>query len=156
MGRRNRHRFPQPKLPRLGKAGCAGAPLAFVGEKHDMRACAANLVGKELVGGRDTGAGVDHHQCEIGGIDRAFRLPAHAILQAAGRGFLEAGRINDTKAQPGKAGIALAAVARDAGLVVDNGVLPADQPVEQCRFADIRPPDDGNGGGHDKTARLLK
>ena len=42
------------------------------------------------------------------------------------------------------------------GLVIDNGVLPADQPVEQCRFADIRPPDDGNGGGHDKTARLLK
>ena len=102
-----------------------------------------------------TRAGVDHHQGEIRRIDRTFRLATHAILETAGRGFLETGRVDNTKLQSGKAGIALAPVARDAGLVVDNRVLPADQPVEQCRFADIRPPDDSNGGGHNETARLL-
>ena len=156
MCRRNRHWFSKPELPRLGKTSCTGTTLAFVSKKHDMRAGATYLIGKELVRRRHSGTGIDHHQCEISGIDRAFRLPAHAIFQTAGRGFFQAGRIDDTELQPGKLGIALAAVARNSGLVIDNGVLPADQPVEQCRFADIRPPDDGNGGGHYKTARLLK
>ena len=41
-----------------------------------------------------------------------------------------------------------AAVTGDAGRVVDQGEPPAGQPVEQRRFADIRPADDGDGEAH--------
>ena len=40
--------------------------------------------------------------------------------------------------------LALAAVAGDAGLVIDQRELLPDQPVEQRRFSDIGPADDGN------------
>ena len=44
--------------------------------------------------------------------------------------------------------LALAAVARDAGLVIDQRKLLPDQAVEQRRFADIGPADDGDREGH--------
>ena len=42
------------------------------------------------------------------------------------------------------AALALAAIAGDAGQVVDQRQLPPDQPVEQRRLADIGPADDGD------------
>ena len=42
--------------------------------------------------------------------------------------------------------VAFAAISRHAGLVVDQGELLADEPVEQCRLADIGAADDGDGG----------
>ena len=44
--------------------------------------------------------------------------------------------------------LALAPVAGDAGTVVDERQLPADEPVEERRFADVRPSDDGDRGRH--------
>ena len=49
--------------------------------------------------------------------------------------------------------LALAAVARHAGLVIDQRELLPDQPVEQRRFADIGPADDGNREGHERSVR---
>ena len=50
------------------------------------------------------------------------------------------------KLEVAEAGLALAAVAGHAGQIVDQRQLPADQPVEQRRLADIRPADDGDRG----------
>ena len=44
--------------------------------------------------------------------------------------------------------LALAQVARDPGLVVDQRQPPADQAVEQRRLADVGPADDGEGERH--------
>jgi CO/xanthine dehydrogenase FAD-binding subunit len=59
-------------------------------------------------------------------------------LETAARGIIEAGRVEQAEAQIGQMRLALAAVAGDAGLVVDQRQLTADQPIEQRRFADIR------------------
>ena len=45
--------------------------------------------------------------------------------------FLEAGRVDHGEGEVGDAPLALAPVAGDAGLVVDQRELPADQPIEQ-------------------------
>ena len=80
-----------------------------------------------------------------------FRLGAHAVLEAAARRGIEAGRVEQPEVQVGDAAFAFAAVARDARLVVDKRDLAADQPVEQRRFADIRPAKDGDRRGHRMT-----
>ena len=51
---------------------------------------------------------------------------------------------------------ALAPVARDAGLVVDQRELLPDQTIEQRRFADIGPADNGNREGHKRSMRALR
>ena len=53
MGGGNRYRLTKPEFPGFGEAGRTGSALAFVGEKHDMRSGAADLVGEELVGRGD-------------------------------------------------------------------------------------------------------
>ena len=47
------------------------------------------------------------------------------------------------------------AIARNAGLVIDNCNLPARKPVEQCRLADIRATDDGHRQRHGETPGRL-
>src|SRR3982074_882015 len=47
-----------------------------------------------------------------------------------------------------RARLTSAAIARNTGLVVDQRELLPDQPVEQRRFSDIGPADDGNREGH--------
>ena len=131
MRRRNRHRLAKAEFPCLGKTGGPGLALALVGEKNDAGAGAPDLVGEELVRRRHAGAGVDDHHGEVGTLDGTFGLASHPVLETAGRGLLEPGGVDHPEAELGKAGVTLAAVARHPGLVVDNGVLAPDQPVEQ-------------------------
>ena len=49
---------------------------------------------------------------------------------------------------------ALAAVAGDAGKVVDQRQALADQAIEQRRFADVRPSDNGDREAHDHGSAL--
>ena len=72
---------------------------------------------------------------------RAARLWPLRILEAGGVDHGE-GEIADLRFAP-------PAVAGDARRVVDDGQALADQAVEQGRFADIGPADDGDGEGHD-------
>ena len=59
---------------------------------------------------------------------------------------LEPGGVDHPELEPEQARLALAAVAGHAGPVVDQRQPLADQPVEQGRFADVGPADDGDGG----------
>ena len=101
-----------------------------------------------LVGGRDAGAGVDHEEDDVGLGDGHLGLPAHARFKAIAGDVLEAGGVEQAEAQIADAALALAAVAGDARRVVDQRDAPAHQPVEQRRFADIGPADNGDGDGH--------
>src|SRR5690606_2283975 len=55
-------------------------------------------------------------------------------------------RVDHGEVQPQQVRIAEAAVARDAGLVVDQRELLADEPVEQRRLADVGTADDDDLG----------
>jgi len=75
-------------------------------------------------------------------------LRRHAVRQAVGRGLFEACRVDRRKGQIAEPRLAFAPIARDAGLVIDQRLPPADQPVEQGALADIRPADDRDGEVH--------
>ena len=92
-------------------------------------------------------AGVDHEEDGVGLGDGGLGLDAHAPGEARRLALLEARRVDDREAEIAELGVALAAVARDAGLVVDQRQLLADEPVEQRRLADVWPADHGDGEG---------
>ena len=69
--------------------------------------------------------------------------------------FFEPGGVDDGEAQIGEFCVAFAPIARHARRVVDQRQLPTDQPIEQRRFADVRPADDRDFGGHGRMAFYL-
>ena len=98
--------------------------------------------GEMAVGGGDPGARVDDEQDRVAVEKRRLRLRAHAAGKSLRIALLEPGRVHDGESEIGEPRLALAPVARHPGLIVDQGELPPDQPVEQGRLADIRPADD--------------
>ena len=63
-------------------------------------------------------------------------------------GVFEAGGIDYFERQIAELSLAFAAVARHARFIVDQREAAADEPVEQRRFADIGPADNGDSEGH--------
>src|SRR6185436_19616966 len=59
----------------------------------------------------------------------------------AGRERIQAARVDDAEARRPPVADAVATIARDAGRVLDQRGLAADQAVEQRRLADVRPSD---------------
>jgi hypothetical protein len=97
---------------------------------------------------RQARACVDDQQRDIGLIERALRLCPHTAAKRFGRRLLEPGGVDQTKCEIGDMTVGFAAVARDPRRVVDKRQRPPRQPVEQRRFADIRPPDDRDRETH--------
>ena len=80
---------------------------------------------------------IDDEQRNIGAVDRRLSLLAHPSGQRLRVLILKPGGIDETELEPQQIGIALTPVARDAGPVIDQRNLLADEPVDQRRFTDI-------------------
>ena len=61
---------------------------------------------------------------------------------------VEASAVDHPKRKIAKPALAFPPIARDAGLIVDERAARPDQTVEERRFADIGPADNGNREGH--------
>ena len=146
----HRDRLAEAQRPGLDDAGLAGAALGLVGGEDDRRGLAAQPAGDLLVERGQAGAGVDQEQGGVGLADRGDGLRPHPAGQGLGILVLVAGGVDDPEFEAEQGRLALAPVAGHAGPVVDQRQLPADQPVEQGRLADIGPADDRDGGqlGH--------
>ena len=103
----------------------------------------------------DADGGVDHEQHDVGRRDRALGLRAHLSRQRRRIHGLEAGREPTPRVDhPELAAVPvrfeLLAVARDAGLLLDDRTAPPDEPVHERRLADVGPADHGDDGrcGH--------
>ena len=131
------------------RADFAVLALALVGDQHHRLVGAAGEIGKGAVVRRQAGAGVDHEHQRVGKRDRGFGLLLHPRGQRALGALVEAGGIDDGEFEIAEPPLALAAVAGDAGLVIDQRELLPDQPVEQRRLSDIGPADDGDREGHE-------
>ena len=135
---RERHRLAEAELPGLEQPGLRRAALGLVGdEDHPPRPLAQQL-GERAVDRGDAGAGVDQEQADVGGVHRPLGQRPHPAGQAGVGRLLEPGGVDDGEAQRPEPARALAQVAGDAGLVVDQRQPPADQPVEERRLADVR------------------
>ena len=130
------------------RAHLAMLALALVGDQHHRLVGAAGEIGKGAVVRRQAGAGVDHEHQRVGKADRGFGLLLHPRRQRALGALVEARGIDDGEFEIAEPRLALAAIAGDAGLVIDQRELLSDQPVEQRRLSDIGPADDGNRKGH--------
>ena len=106
-----------------------------------------SAAGEFDVGSGQFGAAVHHQHDGMGFLERDPRLAKNLggdVLFIFGN---DAPGIDHAKAAPVPLGGAVEAVARDAGLVADNGAASSDDAVKQRGLADIRPANDGEGCG---------
>ena len=101
-----------------------------------------------LVGGGEPGARVDHEQDRVAIDEGCFRLRAHAARERFRIALFKTGGVDDGEGKVGQSALALAAIAGDARLVVDQRQPAPNQPIEQRRLADVRPADDRDLGAH--------
>ena len=105
---------------------------------------------------RQAGSRVDHQQRDIGLVERALGLCPHATAERLRRCLLEPRRIDQAEIEIGDAALGLAAVAGDPRRIVDQRQRPPGQPIEQRRFADIRPADDRHRETHGRCRSALR
>jgi hypothetical protein len=138
------------------RAGIALLALALVGDQDHRLVGAAREIGKGAVVRREAGARVDHEHQGVGEADRGFGLLLHPRGQRALGALVEARGVDDGEFEIAETRFAFAAVARDAGFVIHQRKLLPDQPVEQRRFSDIGPADNGNRERHGQSVRALR
>ena len=122
--------------------------FALVGDQHHRLVGAAGKIGEGPVVRRQPGARVDHEHQRVGKRDRGFGLLLHPRGERALGAFVEPCGIDHGEFEIAETPVSLAAVAGDTGFVVDERELLSDQPVEQRRFSDIGPADNGKCERH--------
>ena len=148
MFRAERNRIAKTQGVAFQNAGVRRLAFCLVDQQYHRRLRAAQPAGNFLVQRRQPGAAVDHENRQLCARDGQLRLLAHPSGQAFRIFIFIARRVDDVKFQAQQIGRALAAVAGDAGHVVDERQLLANQTVEQRRFADIGSTYDCNIGQH--------
>ena len=93
---------------------------------------------------RQPGARIEHEERSIGAGHGSFGLGAHAAWQTLRIFVFIAGGVDDAEIEPEQLDIAFAAVSSHPRPIIDQCELLADKPVEERRFADIGPPDNGD------------
>jgi len=91
---------------------------------------------------------VDEEEHGVRGGNCGLRLPEHAAGEALRDGLFEARRIDDGKREIAKPCFAFASIPRHSRHMVDEGQSPADQAVEERRFADVGASDNGKREAH--------
>ena len=102
---------------------------------------------------RKAGTGVDHEHQGVGEADRGFGLLLHPRGQRSLDALVKACGVDDGEFEIAETPLTLAAIAGHAGFIIHQRELLPDQPVEQRRFSDIGPADDGNREGHKRSQR---
>ena len=144
----NLHGIAEAERVGFHRADLAVLAFGLVGDQHHRLVGAAGEIGKGAVVRRQPDARVDHEHQRVREPNRGFGLLLHPRGQRALGALVEAGGVDDGEFEIAEPGLALAAVAGDAGLVIDQREFLPDQPVEQRRLSDIGPADDGNRKGH--------
>ncbi len=143
-------RIAEPQRIGLDQPGLAGLALGLVAHQDHRRVAVAQPARNLLVERGHADPGIDQEQCHVGLVDRSLGLLAHPPRQGLRILILEPGRVDDPEIEAEQGRVAHPAIARHAGPVVDQRQFLADEAIEQGRFADVGPADDGDGGqrGH--------
>ena len=153
----DRGRFAEAEREAFVDARVALFAFRLVGYEHYRNLLATQPAGDLFVQRGQADTRIEYEHRRVRAFQTDFGLLAHPAGQAVGILVFPAGGVDDLELQPRDFRIAEAAVARDAGLVVDQRQPLADEPVEQRRLADIRAADDdhrglGWGYAHDGAA----
>ncbi len=116
---------PKPRSKASRAPASPALPSALLATSTTGLSRRRRTVGEQLVQRRDALAGVDHEQRHVGLVDGQLGLAAHARLQALVGDVLEAGGVDQVEVEIAQPAGGEAAVAGDAGPVVDDGQLVA-------------------------------
>jgi len=130
--------------------------LGLVGDHQHRLATATQQVRHVQVLRRAALPGIDDEQDPVGFLDRLQRLLGHQPLDAADDGLDQAPRVDDQTRAAAVAGIAVLAVAGQAGNVGDERVARTCQGVEKRRLADVRATDQCDDWQHINDPRTRR
>lgn len=120
--------------------------INFIGRKEQRLSSADEQAGQFEIGGGGFGPGVDDHDHGNRFLKRNFRLPENLRGDEILFFGNNAAGVDDAEVASAPVGLAIEAIASDAGLVANDGAARPDQPVEQRGFSDVRAADDGDKG----------
>ena len=146
---RQRDRLAEAQFVGVEHAAAPGGAFRLVGDEQDRLVDAPQRIGEMPVGRGHTGPRIDEEQDRVASRKRRFRLRAHAAGERGRIALLQSRRVDNGEDEIAEMRLALAAIAGDAGLIVDKRELAADEPVEQRRLADVGAADDGDLRRHD-------
>src|SRR5450631_703255 len=144
---RDRKHTPHSKHMKLVEQSILLVGVHFVdGEKK--RLAGARQQSRQLaIGACDLGAGIDDHDNCRRLFERDLGLTENFRRDEVFIFGNDAARIHHSELVSEPFNLAIKAVACDAGLVADDSAPRSCQMVEERRFADVRPSDDGNEWG---------
>src|SRR5208337_502382 len=147
MLRRNRKYIPHPKRMKFAKQRILLVGVHLVDGEKERLAGARQQSSQLAVGSRDLGSRIHHHDDGRRLFERDLGLTEDLRRYEIFVVGNDTARIHDAKLVPAPFGLAIQAVASDAGLVPNNGTTRSGQMVEQSRFADVRASDNGDEWG---------
>ena len=143
----HRVRLTEPERHELPAVVLAAIVVGLVGDEDHVVATPSQPVGDRLVVVGDANGRVDDEQHDVGpadgGLDLARHLGVQRRCRAAGH---PASGVDDAEGDAEPLRFDLLAIAGDAGAVLDDRGLLADDAVEQRRLADVGASDDGDDG----------
>ena len=153
---RHRDRVAQAERVELGRRRrCRATSSTLLAATSTGTVGAAQLGGQLGVAGAQAGARVDHQHDDRGLGHRLARLRLDRAGQVVLLLHVDAARVDQQEAPAVPLGLDLLAVARDARLLVHDGLARAGQAVDERRLADVRVADDGDlGQGHQRSLPL--
>ena len=147
LGGRDRRRLAEAEAVELCGHGHGAHVVDLVGGNDRRRArlrAAAQLLGQLLITGVEAAAGIDHQDHEVGVGDGLAGLALHGTREVVLLGHVDAAGVDQQERAPVPVGLDLLAITGHAGLLVDDGLAPAGQPVDQGRLPDVGVADDGD------------
>ena len=140
--RRDREGLAEPEVPEPGGLGLGALVVDLVGRQHDRLAGLAQDLDDCLVRVGDADRGVDDEEHGVGQRDGDLGLQRDPLEESL-RVRVPAAGVDDGERAAVPVGVVGDAVAGDAGLVLDDGLAAADDPVDQRRLPDVGAADDG-------------
>ena len=147
MFRRNRVDPVDAEAVEVQRERLAGRAVHLVGEHEDPAGKPRQHRARQLlVERRQPLDGVGHEQDDVGVGKRGGGLVADLDRHRVVGEQIEAAGVDDREGHPVPLRDGVLAVAGDPGLVVDDGLAPPHETVEERGLADVRPADDGHDG----------
>ena len=136
-------RLPSPSDHNAGGFGFPPFAVDLVGHQDDRGLGTAQHLGDRFVGRGGADGRIDHDDDRVRGLHRELRLRRDGLLQTLRIGLPATG-VDDGEppARPARRVRHRSRVT--PGMSLDNGFPAPEDAVDECRLADVRPPDDGD------------
>ncbi len=146
MERTDAHRLAEAELPQVVDLQLLLRAVDLVGDEHKRRSFSQQQAGNRHVILGQRRSGIGHEDDDVGAADGDLGLLADAGRELLVGAELPAPCVDEEELPAYPLGFELPPVACDTRLLVDNGSLSLEDPVDQGRLAHIGPSEHCNDG----------